>query len=48
MAPRAPAESARTIKFPISKPADLFNSPKDPRTKALIGRYRSNESSSNQ
>jgi len=26
-----------------SKPADLFNSPKDPRTKALIDRYRSGE-----
>ncbi|MBK8420836.1 amino acid ABC transporter ATP-binding protein [Candidatus Villigracilis saccharophilus] len=26
-----------------AKPADLFNSPKDPRTKALIDRYRSGE-----
>jgi len=26
-----------------SKPADLFGSPKDPRTKALIERYRSGE-----
>jgi ABC-type antimicrobial peptide transport system ATPase subunit len=26
-----------------SKPADLFNSPQDPRTKALIDRYRSGE-----
>ena len=26
-----------------AKPADLFNSPKDPRTKALIDRYRSEE-----
>ena len=26
-----------------SKPADLFSSPKDPRTKALIERYRSGE-----
>lgn len=26
-----------------SKPSDLFNSPKDPRTKALIDRYRSGE-----
>ena len=26
-----------------SKPADLFGNPKDPRTKALIDRYRSGE-----
>jgi ABC-type polar amino acid transport system ATPase subunit len=26
-----------------AKPADLFSSPKDPRTKALIDRYRSGE-----
>ncbi len=28
-----------------AKPEDLFNNPKDPRTKALIDRYRSSESS---
>jgi ABC-type polar amino acid transport system ATPase subunit len=26
-----------------SKPADLFNNPRDPRTKALIDRYRTGE-----
>jgi glutamine transport system ATP-binding protein len=26
-----------------AKPADLFNNPQDPRTKALIDRYRSGE-----